>query len=109
PVGSCVPCAMLHGRGKSTRYRSTHSAENTMSWQACPDPIPGDPDTCDSIDTVIVPRMRDLGGFEVGRVLPAPRQGMVGPFIFLDQMGPTEFVLNEGIDIRPHPHINLAT
>lgn len=80
-----------------------------MSWQACPDPIPGDPDTCDSIDTVIVPRMRDLGGFEVGRVLPAPRQGMVGPFIFLDQMGPTEFVLNEGIDIRPHPHINLAT
>lgn len=80
-----------------------------MSWQPCPDPVPGDPHACDLIDTVLVPRMRDLGGFEVGRVLPAPKQGMVGPFIFFDQMGPSEFVLHEGIDIRPHPHINLAT
>lgn len=80
-----------------------------MSWQPCPDPIPGDPQACDLIDTVIVPRTRDLGGFEVSRVLPAPRQGMVGPFIFFDQMGPAEFVLHEGIDVRPHPHINLAT
>lgn len=80
-----------------------------MSWQPCPDPVPGSSSSCDLIDTVVVPRMRDLGGFEVGRVLPAPKQGMVGPFIFFDQMGPTEFVLGEGIDIRPHPHINLAT
>lgn len=80
-----------------------------MSWLHCPDPVPGDPHGCDQIETVILPRMRDLGGFEVGRVLPAPQQTMVGPFIFLDQMGPTEFALREGMDIRPHPHINLAT
>jgi len=53
--------------------------------------------------------MRDIGGFEVGRVLPAAGHGMVGPFIFFDQMGPAEFLLHEGIDVRPHPHINLAT
>src|SRR5699024_4775423 len=80
-----------------------------MSWQSCPDPVPGDARTCDSIDTIVVPRTRDLGGFEVGRVLPAPRQGRTGPFIFFDHMGPAEFALHEGMAIRPHPHINLAT
>jgi redox-sensitive bicupin YhaK (pirin superfamily) len=50
-----------------------------------------------------------LGGFEVRRVLPSPQRQMVGPFIFLDQMGPTDFVPGKGIDVRPHPHIGLAT
>jgi len=54
-------------------------------------------------------RSRDLGGFEVRRVLPAPRQRMVGPFIFFDQMGPAQFAPGSGIDVRPHPHIGLAT
>tara|TARA_R110000868_G_scaffold92734_1_gene257180 strand:- start:11003 stop:11896 length:894 start_codon:yes stop_codon:yes gene_type:complete len=54
-------------------------------------------------------RTRDLGGFEVRRVLPAPRQRMVGPFIFFDQMGPARFEPGTGIDVRPHPHIGLAT
>lgn len=80
-----------------------------MSWQPCPDPIPGNARACDLIDTIVVPRTRDLGGFEVGRVLPAPRQAMVGPFIFFDHLGPAEFALHAGMDIRPHPHINLAT
>jgi len=80
-----------------------------MSWRPCPDPLPGDARACDLIDTIVVPRTRDLGGFEVGRVLPAPQQGMVGPFIFFDHLGPAEFALHEGMDIRPHPHINLAT
>src|SRR5690625_3633286 len=80
-----------------------------MSWQPCPDPVPGDADSVDKIDSIIVPRIRDIGGFEVGRVLPAAGHGMVGPFIFFDQMGPAEFLLHEGIDVRPHPHINLAT
>jgi redox-sensitive bicupin YhaK (pirin superfamily) len=56
-----------------------------------------------------VPRARDLGGFEVRRALPSARRQMVGPFIFFDQMGPAEFITGEGIDVRPHPHINLAT
>jgi redox-sensitive bicupin YhaK (pirin superfamily) len=80
-----------------------------MSWQLCPDPIPGDARAADAIETVIVPRARDLGGFEVRRALPSRERQMVGPFIFFDQMGPAEFMLGEGIDVRPHPHINLAT
>jgi len=80
-----------------------------MSWQPTPDPVPGDAKSCDAIETVIVPRARDLGGFEVRRALPAAGKQMVGPFIFFDQMGPAEFLLGEGIDVRPHPHIGLAT
>jgi redox-sensitive bicupin YhaK (pirin superfamily) len=53
-----------------------------MSWQSCPDPALGDMDGTDSIETVIVPRIRDLGGFEVRRALPSRTRQMVGPFIF---------------------------
>ena len=56
-----------------------------------------------------MPRARDLGGFEVRRALPAPKRQMVGPFIFFDQMGPAEFLTGQGVDVRPHPHIGLAT
>ncbi len=80
-----------------------------MSWLPDADPKPGDPKSCDLIEQVIVPRARDLGGFEVRRALPRRRQQMVGPFIFFDQMGPAEFLLGQGIDVRPHPHIGLAT
>jgi redox-sensitive bicupin YhaK (pirin superfamily) len=80
-----------------------------MSWQPCDDPIAGDKRSCDAIETVIVPRTRDLGGFEVRRALPSAKRRMVGPFIFWDQMGPSEFVIGEGIDVRPHPHIGIAT
>jgi redox-sensitive bicupin YhaK (pirin superfamily) len=62
-----------------------------------------------TLETVIVPRARDLGGFEVRRALPCRARQMVGPFIFFDQMGPAEFGAGRGIDVRPHPHINLAT
>lgn len=57
----------------------------------------------------IIPRARDLGGFSVRRALPSPQRQMVGPFIFFDQMGPADFPAGEGIDVRPHPHIGLAT
>jgi len=80
-----------------------------MSWQPCGDPRHGDVPSCDAIEQVIVPRARDLGGFEVRRALPAKGKQMVGPFIFFDQMGPAEFLLGEGIDVRPHPHIGLST
>jgi len=63
-----------------------------MSWQPCDDPEPGDKLACNAIETVIVPRARDLGGFEVRRALPSARRQMVGPFIFWDQMGPAEFL-----------------
>jgi redox-sensitive bicupin YhaK (pirin superfamily) len=66
-------------------------------------------DQVDAIETVIIPRARDLGGFEVRRALPSAQRQMVGPFIFFDQMGPAEFLTGSGIDVRPHPHIGLGT
>jgi len=80
-----------------------------MSWQPDNDPVPGNPRFCEAIEQVIVPRARDLGGFSVRRALPAAGKQMVGPFIFFDQMGPAEFLIGSGIDVRPHPHIGLAT
>jgi len=80
-----------------------------MSWNPALDPACPTGDDVDAIDTVLVPRARDLGDFEVRRALPAPKRQMVGPFIFFDQMGPAEFVTGQGVDIRPHPHIGLAT
>ncbi|AHM04946.1 Pirin domain protein [Roseibacterium elongatum DSM 19469] len=80
-----------------------------MSWNPTLDPECPTGDAVDAIETVIVPRARDLGDFEVRRALPAPRRQMVGPFIFFDQMGPAEFLTGQGVDIRPHPHIGLAT
>jgi len=80
-----------------------------MSGHPRPDLVPSDMHRATSVETVIVPRTRDLGGFEVRRVLPSRARQMVGPFIFFDQMGPAEFSVGQGIDVRPHPHINLAT
>ena len=80
-----------------------------MSWTPCPDPTPGDRASADAIELLIVPRAVDLGEMEVRRALPSLKRQMVGPFIFFDQMGPAEFLTDQGIDVRPHPHINLAT
>jgi redox-sensitive bicupin YhaK (pirin superfamily) len=63
-----------------------------------------------AIETIIVPRTRDLaGGFEVRRVLPSGERRTVGPFVFFDQMGPTILPAGTGLEVRPHPHIGLAT
>src|SRR5262249_48550247 len=61
------------------------------------------------LETLIVTRTRDLvGGFKVRRALPSTKRRMVGPFIFLDQMGPEVFKIGAGLDVAPHPHIGLA-
>src|SRR3954451_5161834 len=70
-----------------------------------PPPSPPPP----GIEAVIIPRAHDVGGFEVRRALPAQERQMVGPFIFFDQMGPGEFLIGQGLDVRPHPHIGLST
>lgn len=62
-----------------------------------------------AIQHLIEARPRDLGGFSVRRILPAGMQRMVGPFIFFDHMGPATFAPGNGMDVRPHPHIALAT
>lgn len=61
------------------------------------------------IEMVIESRERDLGGFTVRRILPYATHRMVGPFIFFDHMGPADFAPGSGMDVRPHPHIHLAT
>jgi redox-sensitive bicupin YhaK (pirin superfamily) len=58
---------------------------------------------------VITPSTHDIGAFEVRRTLPNKARTMVGPFIFVDQFGPAHFDIGKGMDVRPHPHINLAT
>ena len=81
-----------------------------MSWQPSNDPVLGDAGSCDALELIIVPRTRDLGdGFEVRRALPHGKRQMVGPFIFFDHFGPVQFIAGKGMDVRPHPHIGLAT
>ncbi len=71
-----------------------------MSWTPCPDPTPGDRASADAIETLIIPRAVDLGEMVVRRALPSVKRQMVGPFIFFDQMGPAEFLTDQGIDVR---------
>ena len=64
---------------------------------------------CEAIDIIIKPREKDLGEFSVRRTLPTAQRKTVGPWIFFDHMGPAHFSAGSGINVRPHPHINLAT
>jgi hypothetical protein len=63
----------------------------------------------DFVEQVLTPVTHDLGGFKVHRTLPHRERTMVGPFLFFDQMGPAQLDVGGGIDVRPHPHINLST
>src|SRR5215471_6478924 len=80
-----------------------------MSYRETSDPVVTPTPTTDAVETVIDARPRDLGGFLVGRVLPSTARRLVGPFIFFDHMGPAELAPGQAVDVRPHPHINLAT
>lgn len=66
-------------------------------------------EACDAIELLLTPKKRDLGGFSVRRLLPTARRKMVGPWIFFDHMGPAHFKAGDGINVRPHPHIGIAT
>jgi len=75
-----------------------------------PGDVPGKaPGDQDAIETTLEGKAKDLGGFEVRRLLPSIHRRMIGPFIFFDAMGPATFPAGRGIDVRPHPHIGLAT
>ncbi len=80
-----------------------------MSFFRGQDPEPGNAVQSEAIAQVIVPRSVDLGDFTVHRALPSGQSRMVGPFIFFDHFGPAHFRSGAGIDVRPHPHIGLAT
>ena len=78
-----------------------------MSFQKAVEPVCTESNG--SVQLIIEPQEKDLGEFTVRRVLPAPEKQMVGPFIFFDHMGPAEFPPGQGIQVRPHPHIGIAT
>jgi redox-sensitive bicupin YhaK (pirin superfamily) len=80
-----------------------------MSFFPGKDPVPGDAFSSDAIQTLIIPRSHDVGGFAVRRALPSSRRRLVGPFIFFDRMGPAILKAGEAMDVRPHPHIGLST
>ena len=80
-----------------------------MSFFPARDPEPGDALSCDAIELMVVANAKDIGGFEVRRALPTARRRLVGPFIFFDRMGPAVLRGGQAIDVRPHPHIGLAT
>jgi redox-sensitive bicupin YhaK (pirin superfamily) len=80
-----------------------------MSWQPAAEPGADEAPQA-ALDMIIEPRLRDLGGgFSVRRVLPFAKMRAVGPFVFFDHFGPTVFAPGQGMDVRPHPHIGLAT
>jgi len=81
-----------------------------MSALPTQEPELGPETAAEAVEMTIVPRPRDLGdGFVVSRLLPFAQRRMIGPFIFFDAMGPADFAAGRGLDVRPHPHIGLAT
>src|SRR5436190_15341671 len=80
-----------------------------MSFFPGKDPAVGDARAADAVELIVIPRSVDVGHFAVCRALPHVKRRMVGPFIFFDHFGPAEFHAGQGIDVRPHPHIGLAT
>jgi len=80
-----------------------------MSWTPAADPDCTRYAHLRAVATVIEGQARDIGGFAVRRVLPSSDRRAVGPFIFFDEMGPADLPAGQGIDVRPHPHIHLAT
>ena len=80
-----------------------------MSWNPELDPNYPIGDQVDKIETIIIPKVHDLGGFQIQRALPSVERKMVGPFVFFDHIGPAEFIKGNGVDVRPHPHIGLST
>ena len=80
-----------------------------MSFFPAEDPTPGDAFSCDQLELMVIPNAKDIDGFQVRRALPTARRRLVGPFIFFDRMGPAILRAGHALDVRPHPHIGLAT
>ena len=80
-----------------------------MSFFPGRDPEPGDAFASDQIELMVIAGAKDIGGFEVRRALPTAKRRLVGPFIFFDRMGPAILRAGQALDVRPHPHIGLAT
>jgi redox-sensitive bicupin YhaK (pirin superfamily) len=109
-LGQHYPRATTEATGVGCRAVGADAARESPDIMSVEDDPLGTPDALPTgVDQVIIPRAHDIGGFEVRRALPAVQRQMIGPFIFFDQMGPGEFLSGQGLDVRPHPHIGLAT
>lgn len=99
--------------GCSCHYRSDVFAvfckRCAVSFFPGQDPIPGNIQSVDAIETLIIPRTSEVGGLQVRRALPTAKRRLVGPFIFFDRMGPAILRAGEALDVAPHPHIGLST
>ena len=80
-----------------------------MSFFPARDPEPGDAFSCDALELMVIANAKDIDGFPVRRALPTAKRRLVGPFIFFDRMGPAILRADQALDVRPHPHIGLAT
>jgi redox-sensitive bicupin YhaK (pirin superfamily) len=100
---------LIASRANICRKQGFETGEIRLSRRPPNNPVDATPDNSRPVETVIVPRTRDLGGFDVRRVLPSSKRRMIGPFIFFDQMGPARLDPGTGVDVRPHPHIGLST
>lgn len=80
-----------------------------MSFFPGIDPDIGDAASCDALEHIIIPNMKDVDGLQVRRALPSKKRKLVGPFIFFDRMGPALMQAGQALDVRPHPHIGLST
>lgn len=80
-----------------------------MSFFPARDPEPGDALSCEAVELMVIANAKDIDGFEVRRALPTAKRRLVGPFIFFDRMGPAVLRAGKALDVRPHPHIGLAT
>src|SRR5262249_35626292 len=96
-----------HREGRLTRQSCRFGG--AMSWFEAAEPVCRRSDSAPAIEMVIEPRARRIDLFSVSRLLPAAARRLVGPFIFFDHIGPAELAPGQGMDVRPHPHINLAT
>jgi hypothetical protein len=100
------------GAPKERENVAFHATETAMTMHN-PDRAakhaPGSGSGEEVVERLLKPHEKDLGEFSVRRLLPAAKRTMVGPWIFFDHMGPADFPPGQGIKVRPHPHINLAT
>lgn len=107
------PRARVDERGvtltESAQRSKLKKESKDMSWNPAAEPECTSPQATSNVELTIIARARDIGGLSVRRVLPSRMRRTVGPFIFLDHMGPIEFGPRSGIDVLPHPHIGLAT
>ncbi|MEL6185270.1 MAG: pirin family protein, partial [Myxococcota bacterium] len=79
-----------------------------MSWSRAEEPRCHGDETA-AVNLVVRSKAKDIGDFEVRRALPTVQRRSVGPFVFFDEMGPAALGPDQAMDVRPHPHINLAT